>query len=417
MKKKDKVKGIVILDCGGQYSQLIARRVRERHVYCEVLPSNADLDRIKGLEPKGIICSGDYREDASKCCPALPDLNIPVLDWKGQDAETLENFLFEVCGCEPNWTMDSFIRTTVAEVREKVGEGKVLCALSGGVDSSVAAVLVHEAVGDKLTCVFVNHGLLRKGEAEQVIQTFREQFKINLVYVDARERFLTKLKDVTDPEQKRKIIGEEFIRVFEEEANKLGQIDFLVQGTVYPDVIESGVGNAALIKSHHNVGGLPEDMKFDLIEPLRELFKDEVREVGTELGLSEEVVWRQPFPGPGLAIRIIGAVDEDKLSILREADAIVREEIRQANLHRDVWQYFVVLTPLRTVGVKDDERTYDYVAALRAVNSGDGMTADWARLPYAVLERISTRVVNQVKGINRLVYDITPKPPGTIEWE
>jgi GMP synthase (glutamine-hydrolysing) len=417
MKKKDKVKGIVILDCGGQYSQLIARRVRERHVYCEVLPSNADLDRIKGLEPKGIICSGDYREDASKCCPALSDLNIPVLDWKGQDAESLENFLFEVCGCEPNWTMDSFIRTTVAEVREKVGEGKVLCALSGGVDSSVAAVLVHEAVGDKLTCVFVNHGLLRKGEAEQVIQTFREQFKINLVYVDARERFLTKLKDVTDPEQKRKIIGEEFIRVFEEEANKLGQIDFLVQGTVYPDVIESGVGNAALIKSHHNVGGLPEDMKFDLIEPLRELFKDEVREVGTELGLSEEVVWRQPFPGPGLAIRIIGAVDEDKLSILREADAIVREEIRQANLHRDVWQYFVVLTPLRTVGVKDDERTYDYVAALRAVNSGDGMTADWARLPYAVLERISTRVVNQVKGINRLVYDITPKPPGTIEWE
>lgn len=514
MKNEERIKGIVILDFGGQYSQLIARRVRECHVYCEVLPYNTNLERVKELEPRGIIFSGGpssiYSEDAPQCDSTIFELEIPILgicyghqliayllggevkkfqtpeygrtelyvstdsdlfnkipeqtfcwmshgDWieklpvgfaaiartKSTDVaamenqerkiyglqfhpevkhtdlgkEMLKNFLFKICGCQPSWTMESFIETTINEVREKVGNGKVLCALSGGVDSSVAAVLVHEAVGDKLTCVFVNHGLLRKGEAEQVIQTFREQFKINLIYVDAKERFLKKLQGVADPEQKRKIIGGEFIRVFEEEAAKLGKIDFLVQGTVYPDVIESGAGNTAVIKSHHNVGGLPEDMKFELIEPLRDLFKDEVREVGTELGLSEEIVWRQPFPGPGLAIRVIGAVDEEQLSILREADAIAREEIRNANLHREVWQYFIVLTPLKTVGVMGNERTYDYVAALRAVTSEDGMTADWVRLPYEVLERISNRIVNEVKGISRLVYDITPKPPGTIEWE
>lgn len=334
---------------------------------------------------------------------------------KGQDI--LKQFLYTVCGCGGTWDMGSFIDHSMAEIRNKVGEGKVLCALSGGVDSSVAAVLVHRAVGDNLTCVFVNHGLLRKGEAEQVLTTFREQFKIKLVYVDASRRFLDKLAGVTDPERKRKIIGEEFIRVFEEESAKLGQIDYLVQGTLYPDVVESGTATAAVIKSHHNVGGLPEDMKFELVEPLCWLFKDEVRVLGSELGLPEEIVWRQPFPGPGLAVRIIGEITGEKLRILREADAVVTGEIAAAGLDREIWQYFAVLPGLRSVGVMGDERTYAYTIAVRAVHSHDGMTADWVRIPYDVLGKISNRIVNEIKEVNRVVYDITSKPPSTIEWE
>jgi GMP synthase (glutamine-hydrolysing) len=311
----------------------------------------------------------------------------------------------------------SFIKEQVEAIKEKVGGRKVLCALSGGVDSSVAAVLVHQAIGDQLTCVFVDHGFLRKGEAEKVKTTFQEQFHIKLVFVDARERFLQKITGVSNPEQKRKIIGTEFIRVFEDEAAKLGAIDFLVQGTVYPDVIESGTGTGATIKSHHNVGGLPEDMKFRLIEPLRQLFKDEVRQVGRELGLPEEIVSRQPFPGPGLAIRIIGEITAEKLSILREADAIVLEEIRQAGLYESIWQSFAVLPSIRSVGVKGEERTYAYPLILRAVTSVDAMTAEWARLPYPLLEQISSRIIREVPQVNRVVYDITSKPPGTIEWE
>jgi GMP synthase (glutamine-hydrolysing) len=331
--------------------------------------------------------------------------------------EIIRRFLFEVCGCRGDWSASSVIEDPVEVIRKQVGEGRALCALSGGVDSSVAAALVHRAVGERLTCVFVNHGLLRQGEAEQVQQTFGSLLKVNLVYVDASRRFLSKLAGVEDPEKKRKIIGHEFIRVFEEEARKLGQVDYLVQGTVYPDVIESGSETAAVIKSHHNVGGLPEDMELELVEPLRFLFKDEVRRVGEELGLPQEVVWRQPFPGPGLAVRILGPVSADKLAILRQADAIVTGEIGRAGLAREVWQYFAVLPSMKSVGVMGDERTYAYPIILRAVTSEDAMTADWARLPYEVLERISTRIVNEVPHVNRVVYDITAKPPGTIEWE
>jgi GMP synthase (glutamine-hydrolysing) len=313
--------------------------------------------------------------------------------------------------------MGSFLERKVAEVKQQVGGKKVLCGLSGGVDSSVAAVLVQRAVGNQLTCVFVNQGLLRKGEAEQVQRTFREKFKINLVYVDARERFLSKLAGVTDPERKRKIIGTEFIRVFEDEAAKLGDIDFLVQGTLYPDVVESGTATAAVIKSHHNVGCLPEDMKFKLVEPLRWLFKDEVRELGEEMDLPEEVVWRQPFPGPGMAVRVLGEVTPEKVAVVQEADAIVEEEIRKAGLYRQIWQSFAILPDMRSVGVMGDERTYSYTVAIRAVMSNDAMTADWVRLPYEVLEAISSRIVSEIKEVNRVVYDITSKPPATIEWE
>ena len=334
---------------------------------------------------------------------------------RGQDM--LKHFLYDVCGCRPTWTMTSIIETSVDAIRAQVGSEKVICGLSGGVDSAVAAALVHKAVGAQLTCVFVDTGLMRAGEADQVEDTFRRQFNVDLVHVKSADRFLSALDDVADPERKRKIIGETFIRVFEEVAAEHSDVRFLVQGTLYPDIIESGTKDAARIKSHHNVGGLPEDMQFELVEPLRNLFKDEVRTVGEELGLPEEIVWRQPFPGPGLAVRIIGGVTPERVAILQAADAIVTEEIRRAGLYRDLWQSFAVLPVVRTVGVMGDERTYAYPIVLRAVTSDDAMTADWARLPYDLVERIASRIINEVEGVNRVALDVTSKPPGTIEWE
>jgi GMP synthase (glutamine-hydrolysing) len=331
--------------------------------------------------------------------------------------ELLKNFVFEICGCKGDWSMENFIEIEMEKIRQTVGNKKVLCALSGGVDSSVVAVLIHKAIGDQLTCIFVDHGLLRKGEAEAVMKTFTEGFNMNVIKVDAKDRFMAKLNGVSDPEQKRKIIGNEFIYVFDDEAAKLEGIDFLAQGTLYTDIIESGTATAQTIKSHHNVGGLPEDMQFKLIEPLNTLFKDEVRALGTELGIPDEVVWRQPFPGPGLGIRVLGEITEDKLEIVRESDFILREEIKNAGLDRDIWQYFTVLPNIRSVGVMGDARTYDYTIGIRAVTSIDGMTSDWARIPWDVLEKISVRIVNEVAHVNRVVYDITSKPPATIEWE
>ncbi len=422
---------VLIIDFGGHYSQLIARRVRELSVYCDIYPSTYTLEKVKEYKPLGIILTGEQAnvfEDVDNFKACLKQYDCPVMEIYdeivkevcSEDNNQIKDFLYNDCKCKGEWTMSQFTKNIIEEIKEKVGNGKVLLALSGGVDSSVCAVLLSKAIGNQLTCVFVDHGLLRKNEADEVEAVFGKNgtYDLNFIRVNAQQRFYGKLKGVTDPEKKRKIIGEEFIRVFEEEAKKIGKVDFLAQGTIYPDIIESGVGKHGMVKSHHNVGGLPSVVDFkEIIEPLRALFKDEVRKVGLEIGLPEHLVFRQPFPGPGLGVRIIGEITEEKVRIVQDADFIYREEIAKAGLNKSISQYFAAITNMQSVGVRGDKRTYEYAIALRAVLTSDFMTAKWAKIPYDVLDKVSSRIVKEVEGVNRVLYDCTSKPPATIEFE
>ena len=429
---------VLVIDFGGHYSQLIARKVREAKVYCDIYPSTFSLERLNEYNPLGIILTGEKDNvfaDEDKFKENIKNSMIPVMEVYDETIKevyanneevinafenNIKEFLYSGCNCKGEWNMSQFTKNIIEEIKEKVGNGKVLLALSGGVDSSVSAVLLSKAIGNQLTCVFVDHGLLRKNEADEVEAVFGKNgiYDLNFVRVDAQQRFYGKLKGVTDPEKKRKIIGEEFIRVFEEEAKKIGKVDFLVQGTIYPDIIESGVGKHGMVKSHHNVGGLPSVVDFkEIIEPLRALFKDEVRQVGLELGIPEHLVFRQPFPGPGLGVRIIGEITEEKVKIVQNADFIYREEIAKAGLNKSISQYFAALTNMQSVGVRGDKRTYEYAIALRAVLTSDFMTAKWAKIPYDILDIVSSRIVKEVEGVNRVLYDCTSKPPATIEFE